>query len=466
MAKSDMKLKDWVNVLHNIHLNKEKLVELFDESLQLAQQGITEYEVIMGFLHCTTLDSARDALDWFKKAANKGHAFAQYATGTIYLHGSTSNITDPIDSNHSIMDNSIYYIDTDNLEQFLGEASKVPSEEDKKFNFRKWLKQERLKFKKQQENEEKESCKSQEIDINVQEGLEWLTLAAKNHSLEAQLSLAEYYLNLEPANLKSAEEWLLCAVELNCTSAMYKLGEIYYAIWETSRDNSDRETWFYWFKRAAEGGNGAACFWIGYAYDNDLLDVDNDLKLNNSLEWLKKAVQLDNKQAMHYLGMMFRDKQKGVYDLKESRRYLEKAAAPPDPYPEALFALGDLHLNGDEGFEKNPQLALKYFKEAGKLGHSDALCNVGAIYYNGIGTDVDFEKAFYAYQNASIYDNKCAHKNLHDMYANGVGVPKSEVSAEYHLQKMLGNDTTTLFLPDLLNEISQSTDTHPTQGEQ
>lgn len=51
----------------------------------------------------------------------------------------------------------------------------------------------------------------------------------------------------------------------------------------------------------------------------------------------------------------------------------------------------------------DPEKALELFKLAGRLGHSEALCNVGAQYYNGLGTEQDFEKAFYAYQNAALY---------------------------------------------------------------
>ncbi len=48
--------------------------------------------------------------------------------------------------------------------------------------------------------------------------------------------------------------------------------------------------------------------------------------------------------------------------------------------------------------------ALHFFKASARLGHASAWVNEGAMYFNGLGTDVNYEKAFYAYQNASILD--------------------------------------------------------------
>jgi len=138
--------------------------------------------------------------------------------------------------------------------------------------------------------------------------------------------------------------------------------------------------------------------------------------------------------------------------------YLEHAASDPDPYPDALFALGDIYLSGFEHIQYSVK-ALQYFKEAGKLGHSEAICNVGAMHYNGLGTPVNFEKAFYAYQNASLLGSKEAHKNLHDMYSNGIGVPISEAAAAYHLSQFQGVDTEpSQFLPKLFAEVAGDMD--------
>lgn len=93
---------------------------------------------------------------------------------------------------------------------------------------------------------------------------------------------------------------------------------------------------------------------------------------------------------------------------------LNRAIEEPDPNPDSAYLLGDVYLHGNElvtseWFYSLPHSAgdatkaLQLFKLAGKLGHSEALCNVGAQYFNGVGVERDYEKAFYAYQNAAIY---------------------------------------------------------------
>lgn len=56
--------------------------------------------------------------------------------------------------------------------------------------------------------------------------------------------------------------------------------------------------------------------------------------------------------------------------------WLEKAIEGENRYADALYALGEIYFHGSDGQARDYVKALKYFKEAGKLGHADALCNV------------------------------------------------------------------------------------------
>lgn len=71
------------------------------------------------------------------------------------------------------------------------------------------------------------------------------------------------------------------------------------------------------------------------------------------------------------------------------------------------------------------------------------------MYFNGLGTEVNYEKAFYAYQNAVTIDQVIlqgkstkssqnhvnALRSLADMYSNGFGVPKSPENAAYFTER-------------------------------
>lgn len=59
------------------------------------------------------------------------------------------------------------------------------------------------------------------------------------------------------------------------------------------------------------------------------------------------------------------------------------------------------------------------------------------MHLNGMGTTKNYDKAFYAYQNAIILDenNVAALYNLADMFLKGLGVPKSEERGKYYLKR-------------------------------
>ena len=65
------------------------------------------------------------------------------------------------------------------------------------------------------------------------------------------------------------------------------------------------------------------------------------------------------------------------------RRLLEEAANAADG--DALFLLGTLFAEGSALVPRDLEQARQCFELAGEQGNHDALCSLGALYFNGVG---------------------------------------------------------------------------------
>ena len=126
-------------------------------------------------------------------------------------------------------------------------------------------------------------------------------------------------------------------------------------------------------------------------------------------------------------------------------RYLGRAVEALEP--EALYLQADLLLGTD-----NPR-ALALYIGAGSGGVAAAWVNAGAMFYEGLGTDQDFVKAFLAYEKAAIMGSIPAWTNLASMYFNGEGVSQCQTTARRLVQELPleeGVPDATLDLPTVL----------------
>ena len=71
--------------------------------------------------------------------------------------------------------------------------------------------------------------------------------------------------------------------------------------------------------------------------------------------------------------------------------------------------------------EKLYQMAMDLLEEAVKAGNATAMCNYGAVFYNGIGTPQDMDKAVYWYGRAAGLGDRTAISNMGYMHYYGRG---------------------------------------------
>ena len=79
---------------------------------------------------------------------------------------------------------------------------------------------------------------------------------------------------------------------------------------------------------------------------------------------------------------------------------------------EAIFTLGCIYRNGEDGFPQDVVKSLELFVRAGDLGCAKAYCNVGYAYDFGHGVERDTKKGTQYYKLAAIGGEPMARYNL------------------------------------------------------
>ena len=77
-----------------------------------------------------------------------------------------------------------------------------------------------------------------------------------------------------------------------------------------------------------------------------------------------------------------------------------------------------------------------YFEMAADADHIDALYNLGYMYENGIGVEVDAKAAIYYYETAADFDDIAAIQALIRIYSEGKIVERDDLMAQRWRRKL------------------------------
>ena len=92
--------------------------------------------------------------------------------------------------------------------------------------------------------------------------------------------------------------------------------------------------------------------------------------------------------------------------IERTKKRVEKGDAT------AIANLGFHYAHGEMGFPQDINKALELWQKAGGLGHALAYYNIGCIYENGTGVEVDEKKAIHYYELAAMGGDVLARNNL------------------------------------------------------
>ena len=124
---------------------------------------------------------------------------------------------------------------------------------------------------------------------------------------------------------------------------------------------------------------------------------------------------------------------KSVLDLVTCLFEMEIAEGNSD----AMNDLGSIYYDGSRGLEQNFEKAVHYYKMAAKQGNRQAQENLGYCYYYGRDGEPDYEKAFHYYALGAFDGHLISLYKIGDMYLHGLYVPKNEREAFFIFMRCL-----------------------------
>ncbi|KAG0238040.1 hypothetical protein BGW42_007594 [Actinomortierella wolfii] len=234
-----------------------------------AQQGDVEAQMTMAFLclrgECGVVRSDADAFDWYLRAAENGHAGAQYNLALMYLEGQ-----------------GVPQSDIDAFRWF--HAAAVQGNATAQFSLAAMYDQ-----------------GSQGIEQNDHEAAKWYRMAAEQGNIDAQLNLALMYHDGQGIEQSYVEavKWLLCAAEQGDASAQFNLAVMFdqgHGVEQSDEEASQ------WYRMAAEQGHANAQYNIAVRYSNGRGVEKSDTE---AARWYHMAAEQGHTSAQFNLAVMY-----------------------------------------------------------------------------------------------------------------------------------------------------------------
>ena len=225
-----------------------------------------------------------EAVKWFRKAAEQGHAKAQFNLGLCYDEG--NGVTkDPVEA--------------------VKWYRKAAEQGDAKAQYN-------LGF-----------CyyNGSGVAKDPYEAVKWYHKAAEQGHAKAQHNLGLCYVNGDGVtkDLYEAVKWFRKAAEQGEANAQFNLGLCYYKGYGVAKNRVEAVKWY---RKAAEQGDAKAQNNLGWCYNNGFGVAKNR---GEAIKWYRKAAEQGQVQAQYSLGVMcFKN------DLEESFKWLSKAAKQGD----------------------------------------------------------------------------------------------------------------------------------------
>ena len=287
--------------------------------------------------------------------------------------------------------------------------------------------------------------------------LEWLTKAAEQGLVDAQLLLGLYYGTNPIQELIGAPNYEEVFARANQTSqGFFKPSENFFGLSDNYlaglEDCNDAAQAFEWFNKAATQNCAEAQYWLAHYYDVGIGVEQNDTL---AFEWFKKSAEQEYAWAYYQLASYYRDGKGVAQDSTLAFKWITKASELADIFFElrtkttqfgsevakVYFFLGDLYHHGN-GVAQSDELAWKWYRKAMQYGVKKAFLLVADWAAEGKGCKQDFKLA------AKIYDRVDEEYRTHgehhpeasfklaELYFKGQGVEQDyQYAAQLYLQE-------------------------------
>jgi len=266
----------------------------------------------------------------------------------------------------------------------------------------------------------------------------WLLQAAEDGYGEAQMSL---YFNYSRGtgfaqDDAKALKWLTLAANSGVALAERILGAAYLTGEGVDKDEALAIDYL---TRAARKGEPGAQSNLGYAYATGTGVEQDDVQ---AAEWYKRAADQGLIRAAVVMGDLYRSGVGVEVSLDEAIRYYQIGFSKRDET--AASRLGQMIVSKAIPPEEEPELGIYWVSAAARGGDEDARnwlitraetgepfadLQLGAIYQDGLGVDVDPKAAAMHYRRGAKGGNAEAQAAIAELYATGNGVDQDMVEA-------------------------------------
>ena len=354
--------------------------------------------------------SAPEAWGWYRKAANQGHAGAQYQLGRLYDNDATD---EPVDEN----------------ETRAAEAARA-----------------------------------------------WYRKAADQGYADAQYKLGRLYKSGRgehiPRDCAEALAWFRKAAGQGHIEAQFNLGHLYSIGKNTIKDHEEATAWY---RKAASHGHAGAEWRLGDMY---LYGRGGSKDAAHAAVWYRKAAQRDHsvyaRPAQLALGKMYRTGIGVPKDAHAAVAWYRRAAESLT----ARIALGEMYARG-EGVPRNAEAAVAWYRRDDTLeqevsvplnvepyvefvrkradnGDVNAQFDLGWMHHHGKGVPEDAATAAVWYRRAAGHGDARAQFNLGVMYTLREGVSRDLVEAHAWFKVASENNGQMTLFGDSLFEIARA----------
>jgi len=240
---------------------------------------------------------------------------------------------------------------------------------------------------------------------------------------------------------KGAMECLTRAAELGSVAAHEELGFTYASGWDGTPRDGAKSALHYYF--AASGGSVKAMMALGYRHKHG---IDVPESCETSVLYYHEAAKIVVDDAAkrtpgvlpfqiekHRLSAEMSGSNLAAKRERDLVQYYRYSADMGNV--DAQVTMGRLYALGARGLQKDVEQARKYLSDAASAGDATAMANLGNMYANGFGVDVDNATALYWFKKAAKKGNAMGRYGLGYMTLAGQGVEQNhEVATQYLTQ--------------------------------
>ena len=237
------------------------------------------------------------------------------------------------------------------------------------------------------------------------------------------------YIRAFDAYAKGEKDW----GDVHCR---YKLAHMYYDEQCVVLDIVDRhQQAIRLFKKNAKQGHRQSCHQLGLIYAYGYASVKRDT--DEALQWFTKARLCvpDGELSCFIVGDMFQKGNGFEKDYESALQWYNYAILLG--HIDSLYSVATLYEEGGFNIEQNRELAAKFYERAANEEsctlNAEACNMLGKMYKVGEGVNLDYEKAFYWFKEASTRagPSQDGQFNLGNMFLEGLGVEADATLGQY-----------------------------------